>query len=199
MSVLLLAAATGLAGCTTTSGPTEMTVESGQYSATFDAARHVLRDAHFDLERVDSSAGVITTTPKATAGLMSPWDSEQQTAGQEFEDMLQHHHRKVRITFEAAGDGSPDAGADSQAEGSGEQPDLIDEPRQTTMRVRVELQQVNRPNWRIDSTSIRLGTYAWDPALAERDMQPRYETVIADDTDFARRLVELIRAQVAGK
>lgn len=200
LSLVLLAVAAGLSGCAS-KAPTELTVDPANYSATFDAARHVLRDAKFDLERVDAREGVITTTAKATAGLATPWDSEQQTAGQEMEDLLQHQQRKVRITFEPAENPAATGGAAAQA-GTAQQPgapspasDLLDDPRPTTMRVHVVIERINRPNWRVDSTSIRMSSYAWDPALAEREMQPRYETAIAEDADFAGRLVELIRAR----
>lgn len=196
MTAALLTVTAGLAGCATR-GPTELAVEPGSYAATFDAARHVLREARFDLERVDARGGVLTTAAKPTAGLATPWDAEQQTAGQEVEDLLQHQQRRVRITFESAG-GEAGAG-ESQADGAGAEADLLDEPRKTTMRVRVVIERINRPNWRVDSSSIRLSSYAWDPALAEREMQPRYETAIAEDADCARRLVELIRARAGGR
>ncbi|MBC7772718.1 MAG: hypothetical protein H7210_09515 [Pyrinomonadaceae bacterium] len=201
----VLTCAVGLVGCTS-NGPTDLAVAPGEYAATFDAARLVLRDAKFDLERVDASGGVITTREKATAGLATPWDSEQQTAGQEFEDLVQHQQRRVRITFETADDAatadaagsSAASGATPQAHGGASSVNLIDDPRPTNMRVRVVIERINRPNWRVDSSSIRLTSYAWDPALAEREMQPRYEVAVAEDSDFAQRLVELIRAR-AGK
>jgi len=182
VAALLLGLSLGLGGCAS-NGPTELAVEPGDYSFAFDAARHVLRDARFELERVDARQGTITTASKPTAGLATPWDVEQQTIGQEMEDLIEHQQRKVRITFEPAG------GAAAS--------DLIDDPKPTVMRVRVVIERVNRPNWRVDSTSIRLSTYAWDPALGEREMQPRYDVAIAEDSEFAARLVGQIKSRLA--
>jgi hypothetical protein len=68
------------------------------------------------------------------------------------------------------------------------------------MRVRVVIERINRPGWRINTTAIGLSTRAWDPALAAREMAPQYETAIEEDRPFAARLVERIgeRASSAG-
>lgn len=221
-----------LSGCSTPSTTSTVDVSETAYPSAFDAARDVLRDMKFDLERIDARAGVISTMPKSTAGLATPWDREQQTAQQEVEDMLQHQQRVVRITFEpmgagsgvgtggaggtdssgGAGDSAGGAGSGASAEGTGGAGaagwasatvvvdpaplDLVEFPAATVMRVNVTIERVNRPHWRVDSTSIRLDTYAYDPVLTARDMQPRYEVAIAEDRDFAARLATLIRERV---
>src|SRR5688500_8446844 len=84
--------------------PSTFAVDAGRYGEAFDAAREVLRAARFDIDRVDAGGGVISTEPKRSAGLATPWDREQSTMGQEFEDLLNHQQRTVRITFEPAGE-----------------------------------------------------------------------------------------------
>lgn len=179
-----------LNGCAAPSTNSATDVAAERYPAAFDAARLVLRDMHFDLERVDARIGVITTAAKPTAGLATPWDREQQSAGQEIEDMLQHQQRVVRITFEptpvAPGEGEPAL------------IDLVEAPEPTMMRVKVYIERVHRPNWRVDSTSIRLHSYAYDEELDKRDMVPSYDVAVAEDRDLAARLAEMIRSRLAG-
>ena len=70
---LLLISVLVLSGCAT-SRPAEFATAPGGYAAAFDAAREVLREFRFELERVDARSGIITTRPKATAGLATLWD-----------------------------------------------------------------------------------------------------------------------------
>src|SRR5438128_989361 len=78
------------------------TAPAPAYAEAFDTARQTLRDTGFILERVDARAGVITTQPKTTAGLLTPWDREQTSFGQDLEDLFQRHQRIVRVEFEPA-------------------------------------------------------------------------------------------------
>ena len=83
IAVLCAALLGGCAG----SGPrsAEFQVSPGQYARAFDEARDVLTGYRFELDRVDAAGGVIATAPKTTAGLATPWDSEQTT----LEDIIQ--------------------------------------------------------------------------------------------------------------
>ena len=49
-------------------------VDSGGYGRVFDETRDVLRDLGFILDRVDAQLGVISTLPKGTGGIATPWD-----------------------------------------------------------------------------------------------------------------------------
>jgi len=196
-TAILLCVGAFLSGCSSSSKPADIAIAPDQYPAAFDAVKRVLRDANFDLERVDARAGVITTASKATAGLATPWDGEQQSMEAEFEDLLQHQKRAVRITFEP-GATSPDASSPPVIPGEGTY-DLLEESQPTTMRIRVLIERVNRPNWRVDSTSIRLYTYAVDPELVRGDMAPRYNVVIANDPDFEAELTRRIQTRLAGE
>src|SRR5262245_24222130 len=90
-----------LPGCAAR-GPTTFTVPAGEYAKAFDSARDILRGHRFELERIDAQGGVITTQPKSTVGLATPWDREQSTLHQEFDDLFNQQRRVVRITFEPA-------------------------------------------------------------------------------------------------
>lgn len=150
---------------------------SAPYAATFDAARAVLRDEGFILERVDARAGVITTRPKTTAGIATPWHTEQSSFNQELEDLVQRHQRVVRITFKPA-DSRPPA-ADSPAD----------------FQVQVTLQRLHAPGRRLEPEALRQTSFATDPALVERAMQPTYAVAWKQDRLLAERLTTLIRAR----
>lgn len=203
LGVLVLAAS--LIGCSGSPDAAAPTIEPDRYASAFDAARDVLRERGFTLERIDARAGVITTAPKPTAGLATPWDVEQQSAGQEVEDLLQNQQRVVRITFlpAAASAGAVQGAAVSASATSDESlaaqnslPDLLEFPSPTLLEVQVMIERINRPHWRVDSTSIRLHHYAYDPDLAAREMQPRYEVPLAEDREAAQRIMSLILARI---
>ncbi len=197
----------GLSGCSTAVDDPVVPVSASEYPAAFDAARDVLRDMNFELQRLDARAGIITTDPKPTTGLITPWDRKQQTAAQEFEDALQHQQRIVRITFapqssqdsivNRASSPAIDSTTSSLGAPTTDIIDLIDFPADTALTVQVYIERIHRPHWRVDSTSIRTRTYAYDPELAQRGMQPQYEVAIAQDGALAARLASLIRARLA--
>jgi hypothetical protein len=163
-------------------GNATLEVPAERYAAVFDAAREVLRDERFDLERVDARAGVITTQPKKSIGVLSPWDGEQSTVRQEVDDLFNRQRRVVRVTFEPP-DGPPPPGTDLL---SGDAPALV-------MRVGVVVEREQQPGWRLESTSVRLNTRSTDLALAERGLTPWYTVPAAQDPALAARLAEEIR------
>jgi hypothetical protein len=186
MMVVVLLAGFGCA----TEGPTSMDVAPGMYGATFDAARRVIRDNRFDLERVDATEGVISTRPKHSAGLMTLWDGEQSEAGQEIEDLAHNQRRVVRVTFEPAGAQATEPRAGGLA--GAETRDLREDVAALTMRVRVIVLRDYMPGWQVQTSSVRLSTHSYDPALGQRGMAPDYETAIDEDRLFAARLTKEI-------
>ena len=177
----VLLAGVWLGGCAASgSRSPEFTVPPGQYTRAFDEARDVLAECRFELDRVDAAAGVIATTPKTTAGLATPWDSEQTTLEQDLDDLVNSQQRTVRITFESAG-GNPDLrAATGPVQG----------------RVQVVIERARRPGWRLDTTSLRLSSFTQDPALVQRGLWPRYEVATEQDPLLAGRLAERIRKRL---
>jgi len=150
-----------------------------RYATAFDAARATLRNSGFILERVDARAGVITTQPKTTAGLLTPWDREQSTVTQEVEDLLQRQQRVVRVEFEGV-DGAA-LGAENAAR----------------VRVHVVVQRLHIPGHKLEPEAIRQSSFYLDPVLAEREMQPNYAVAIKQDELLAARLTRLIEERLA--
>jgi hypothetical protein len=153
-------------------------IDSGEASssAVFDASREVLMQYRFALDRVDATRGVITTHPKRTAGLATPWDREQSGLDQEWEDLLNEQRRVVRVEFDR--DPSSIDGAFTRA------------------RVQVELLRTNRPGWRVETESVRLSNHA---RTRDRDgeLEPASQReVIGLDTRLAQRIADAITERV---
>jgi hypothetical protein len=175
----VLLGAWGVGGCAGGGAKSpEFEVPAGQYARAFDEARDVLASYRFELERVDAADGVIATVPKTTAGLATPWDQEQTTFEQGLGDLVNRQQRTARITFETQG-------AD---------------PRAATGpvhgRVEVVIERTRRPGWRLDTTSLRYGSFTRDPALEERGMWPKFTVAVAQDPLLAGRLAADIRKRL---
>jgi hypothetical protein len=190
----LLAAAT-LAGCAQsprpdpadaadTSPAARLPLAPGQYAAAFTASRDVLRDAGFVLDRVDAQLGVITTQPKGTGGLLTPWDPEQSGPGEELADAGNRNQRVVRFEF-----GLPGA-AGEPAPGT----DLRREPGPLELRASAVVQRLNHAGWRLNTNNVLGSTYALDPQGAERGMVV-YTVPVRQDGPLAQWLVDQVRAR----
>lgn len=170
-----------LAGCAGASGDARFDVPAGSYSRAFDATRSVLRDYRFPIERVDARAGVITTRPKATAGLATPWDAEQSTPGQEIEDLLNDQRRRVRVVFQPADPGASTLSDDAP---------LI-------AHVEVGVYRVQNPGLRLPPGAISQGSLSVDPALRQRWVTYGMETPVARDSRLAGRIARDIERRLA--
>jgi hypothetical protein len=178
---LLLALCVLLGGCGSRATSPEFQVGSGQYSMAFDATREVLRDYRFQLERVDAQQGVITTQPKATAGLVSFWDREQSTLGQEADDLVNNQSRVVRVSFENAA-GPVDA--------------PVDPAGLVTARVEVTVYRRQTPGLRVPSRAVSMTTVASDPQEVARGTGSDYSVPVSQDTRLAARLAGAIEKRL---
>lgn len=182
-----------LAGCATSETPKDMEIPPGRYAEAFEAAKDVLRQYRFPLERVDARSGIITTSTKHSAGVLAPWDREQGGLDDEFEQTLNRQVRSVVVEFvrPEAGEAVAGAGVTTPPPDPG---DLREEPGPLLLRVSVEVTRVNRPGWRLSTKSIKSSSFATDLDLRARGMQPTFSTVVAEDPDLARRIAERIRS-----
>ena len=172
-------------GCASSDpSPPRFDVPAGRYSDAFEAARDVLAAERFELERVDAGAGVLSTTAKPTSGLATPWDGEQSTTRQEFEDLGNRQQRRVRVTFEPEPAG-PEIPSDLRQSGSA----LVG-------RVEVTVERIRRTQWRLETTAVRFSSFAVDPELQSRGMWPQYTVAVAQDPLLAGRLAEEIRRRL---
>ncbi|MEM0984129.1 MAG: hypothetical protein AAGI17_09290 [Planctomycetota bacterium] len=96
---ILMTAAVVLSGCVPGEVSDFELAETVERRDAFNVSREVLLDVGFILDRVDAGAGVITTKPKETVGLMTPRDREQRTLGQEWQDTVNHQSRVVAVSI----------------------------------------------------------------------------------------------------
>lgn len=179
-----------LPGCSSAPADAVIVVLPGEYPAAFDASREVLSEARFALERVDAAAGVITTQPKSTAGLASPWDTEQSTLAQEWEDLANQQRRVVRITFAPEGETGPTPPDQAL-------PDRRTEAGPLVARVEVTLLRLRRPGWRIETESISRSTRSFDPIAAARDGGASFFEPVGQDDRLAGRLAQRIAQRLS--
>lgn len=189
--VLVLCGALGW-GCAARPQAVDARVEPGLYTAAFESAKDVLRGYDFSLDRVDAASGVITTLPKRTAGAATPWDREQSSLGQEFEDLLDRQSRVARVDFVPAGV----AGRAGNLPGSAGWQDLRSTPQPLAIRVSVQVSRRQRPGWRLESTSIRSSTRASDPALQRAGLEPAHDQEMGEDAALAERITREIAERV---
>lgn len=181
-----------LVGCASSprgpDGPPPLYIDAADYPQAFGAAKDLARECEFELDRVDARAGVITTQPLISAGLATPWIPHSGSVAGSVQGLIQHERRSATIRFLPAG--------------SGDAPppelfDFRDFEGQVEIVVEVELQRVHRPHRRPSIASIRLTSFAENPATAdpERDQQFSIETL--RDEDLARRMTERLRRGLA--
>ncbi|MGQ0628690.1 MAG: hypothetical protein ACT4PL_11390 [Phycisphaerales bacterium] len=187
-AVLLMVLAAG--GCASRGG-SALEVAPGDYAAAFEAARAVLRENSFAIERQDARAGVISTRPRSAGGIATPWDGQQSTTRAEIEDTMHRQARAVTVRFRRAGSGGR-AGLDPDD-------DLLETPSPVVLTVTVDLLRRQRPGWRVEPTAINLSSYSSDPALAAAGLEPTYDTVIDQDDLLAGRILRRIEELMADR
>jgi hypothetical protein len=184
LSLLVIAGVSVVQGCAgpapradevSAPGGVLLELRTEENSVVVDAVRETLMDFRFGLDRIDAKRGVITTHPKRSAGLATPWDGEQSSLGQEWEDLLNEQQRVVRVEFGPA---------------------LAGQGGEGSLRVTVELLRTHRPYWRVESESVRQSTHA-----RSRDAQGQREAgssteIIGLDTRLADRIAQAIDDRV---
>lgn len=168
-----------VAGCASRRVEPMVTMQADAYAGAFDAAREALRSAGFELDRVDASAGTITSQPRASSGMATPWDTQQSGLTQEVSDLLNQQRRRVRITFTEAGTNAPPvAGKPVEA------------------RVEVYVDRLQHPGLRVPSRAVTLWSVTRDPVRAERGLGSGYQTPVNRDIELERRIADDIERRM---
>ncbi|MFG0326521.1 MAG: hypothetical protein ACF8SC_04535 [Phycisphaerales bacterium JB037] len=177
--------------------PVTFTVASGRYADAIDAATRVLSDRGYEVERIDARNGVVTSRPKPTTGLLTPFDDDQSGAGDEWQDFVNVQRRTVRIVFEAPGV-ADEPGPSAPAAPVEPPPSVASSEGPWVGRIEVVVERRHRPNRRIEPESIRRSTRFGDPELASRGMAPEYFVAIRQDPALAGRLARAIEDRLGG-
>ena len=199
LAILLLACCLG--GCASNRASTKpaaatFVVEADDYEHAFEAAKGVLLDRHYELERVDARAGIILTRPRTGAGLLTPWKIGP--GSRLGEDTVNAQGRVVEVRFEPAAEterppgGVPDALASprpavppSAAEGA------------IVVSVRVLMERRVSPTRRLDPTAIQAASIPFDPALARRGLGMTYYAPHDLDADASASLAKSMQRRLA--
>ncbi len=178
-----------LGACAPAPKPAVIVVLPGEYERAFGATREVLLEHKFALERVDAAGGVITTQNRATAGLATPWDTDQTTLYQEWEDATNQQQRAVRVTFAPEGDDgavAPDeAFADRRAD-----------DRTLVARIEVDVLRARRQGWRVETEAITRSSRYRDPVTSRRIGGETFLEPVGQDEHLAGRIAAGVRARL---
>ncbi|MEZ6243960.1 MAG: hypothetical protein R3B57_13065 [Phycisphaerales bacterium] len=178
-----------LGGCRAPGDQVSVGVAPGDYARAFDQTRDVLAEYRFTLERVDARAGVITTQPKATTGLATPWDRDQSSLRDEWADLVNEHERQVRVTFVPTGTGEEPADRSPEV-------DLRELDAPLEARFEVTVLQVSVPGRRIEPSAIGLSSRWTDPQMARRGVGPADRVPLRADDELAARLADALRRRL---
>ena len=92
-----------LAGCSSSSGPSVLFLDSGSYSATFDAAVAIANDDGMKPILLNRRSGVISTNPAVAGSFAEPWKPAPSTPRQGLENTLSLQRRTARFEFSPVG------------------------------------------------------------------------------------------------
>jgi len=218
-ALLAIVAATLLSGCATRPTETTIVINPADYDIAFTAARQALRDERFRLERVDAAEGLITSRPLNTGGIATPFDSEQTTLEDEWQDFIGDRRRVAVITFEPLPDRSlanrpqpADRGTSSapaRTQTAAPQTPLRDlrdlqqqRPNQDTdpailLRVRVVIERMQQPGIQVPPTAVRRTSRFTDIEWARRGAQAPYPVPVGTDDHLAARITRRIQNALA--
>lgn len=181
--MLAVGAVALLVGCASPRGGVSFTVPAERYDETMNAARETFLDARFMLDRVDARAGLVETQPKPTAGLATPWDTEQANLGQEWSDLLNQHERVARLIVEPV-----------ERSGGTTNVTTVTGPLQATVEVIVY--RTRRSGWRVDTETISRSTHSRDMLGPARGQPNVFAQAIARDDKLAEALAQRIRERL---
>jgi hypothetical protein len=135
-------------------------VDAEDYAWVFERARDALRDAGFEIERVDAAAGVITTAPMP--GLAAWKSGLLREAG-------------VARVFHAEGWHATTVEARAVFAPTGDRvEDLRESGSALTLRFEVVERREHRPSRRIDTTSVVYASEFSDRGFSRQGMEPSF-------------------------
>lgn len=171
-----------LVGCGQRPVAPSFELSSDEYSAAFDAALDVLRERGFELDRVDARAGVITTAPRASAGLATPWIPHSPTLMDAADTTLHPDRRMALVSFTPIGASEPEA-------------DLREQEGELLVTVEVPRLRLRRVGRHLDSTAIRFANWWRDPDEPTPSALVQIESTDDLAADLADRIKTRFRSQ----
>lgn len=182
-------AVAGLVACSPAPKPAVIVVLPGEYERAFNATREVLLEHKFSLERVDAAGGMITTQNRSTAGLATPWDADQSTFYQEWEDVTNQQQRAVRVSFAPEGDDGDVAPDEAFVDRRSDDQTLV-------ARIEVDVLRARRKGWRVETEAITLSSRYRDPVTARRTGGETFLEPVGQDEHLAGRIAAGVRERL---
>lgn len=180
-------------GCARSQPRPQFEVAAGQYPQAFEATKRVLRDAQFELQRIDAREGVITAAPRASSGFATPWIDHGTTFGDGTEGLAHFQQRSVRVVFMPLPDQELNDSAYAKVV------DLRAFEGVLRADVSVTVERFTKPGRRVDSTGVDLMSFAEDPEALASGAQPAHTRVLREDPELAGRIARLVEAEVGAK
>lgn len=204
-NALKIAAAVGIAasalsgtlgGCAARDASATFAVEEGSYDRAFLVTRDVLRDANFEIERVDAVRGVITTRARGDAGFFTPWTGYQLDAASAFEGSLNQQRRRVRVAFIPVADEAAYAGGGGDQDRIGSQLDQVASRGPWTAYVDVGVTRMQTYGLRPPPRAVLLSSVSVDPIAQAQGVSTIYEVPVSQDTAMAAAITRRIRTRL---
>lgn len=190
--VAVLALALGACATAPTARPgdsAELEISANEYGRFFQAAVLTLREAGFQIDRHDYRFGRISTQPLPQATALEPWRSSGTRAEDALGSTMNFRRLVVTVALEPLGQGK----ADASAGGTGPSGAATLPPPSYTLRVQVDIEQLQRPDSYVTGSSRVISRYGRAPAeLAERGVPTAYWEPIGHDEKMAQELLQEI-------
>jgi hypothetical protein len=178
-------------GCSSSRGPTVITIDAARYGATFEAAIDATRAQGLMPAHLDRRTGIIDTEPDPAGSVLEPWRMKASSFAQAIDNTLGSQRRRARVEF------LPVPGAAVGADDTLPPADLLtpapvdlttfDGPIE--VRVYVYVDTEHRPGERPGTwTLTRSETMVIVTPDGER-LSGRYWVPVSRDTAFERRLL----------
>lgn len=185
-----------LGGCAARDASATFAVKEGSYDRAFLVTRDVLRDANFEIERVDATRGVITTRARGDAGFFTPWTGYQLDAASAFEGSLNQQRRRVRVTFIPVADEAAYAGGGGDQDRIGSQLDEVASRGPWTAYVDVGVTRMQTYGLRPPPRAVLLSSVSVDPIAQAQGVSTIYEVPVSQDTAMAAAITRRIRTKL---
>lgn len=192
LAALLALVSSVLTACSAPDVPRTVTFDAADYPRVFELTQETIRDYRFEFARVDARNGIIATELKPSAGLATPYDREQQTLGQEWQDLVNDQLREVRVWFRAV----PGPGEPAPAPGTSPGPALrtdrdlrrIDGSIEATVEVTIHRRR--NPGSQVETENIAASNSWASPQLRSRGIYRGMTTPLRRDDDLARAIID---------
>jgi hypothetical protein len=183
LTLLILSLLPTLTGCAGRAESRSFEIQAGTYDDAIIATRDTLRASGYTLERIDATAGEITTTERTVAGLASPFASENRNVSGLVADTLTNRPRTVRVRFRDATNPAspPNPDAPVRAE------------------VDAMIWKRVRPGWRVETETMVGNAISRDRAEQRRGVSSGEPVPVGRDDDFARVIARRIQQRLADR